>query len=85
MPCLEQTPEYTEELTEYFAYIDHVFDLLTRANKSVELCVLGDHNVAIRRMYDSLNTKCIRDFMVEYDLCLSTKKLEDDRGSIYIF
>ena len=78
MPCFEHTTKRTEELIECFAYIDHVFDMLTRANESVKLCIKGDYNVDIQRMYDSLNTKCIRDFSVQYDLSLSTMKLEDE-------
>ena len=78
MPCFEHPPEYTEELIECFAYIDHEFDMLTRANERVELFIIGDYNVDTQRMYDSLNKNCFKDYTVEYDLCLSTKKLQDE-------
>ena len=83
LPCFEQSEEHSTVLMEYLSYIDYVHDLLLREHNYIELCIIGDCNFDLHKLYNSQYVACMEQIITDYDLILATKALAEEGGYTY--
>ena len=65
---------------ECLSYIDYVHDLLLREHNYIELCIIGDCNFDLYKLYNSPYVACMGQIITDYDLILATKALAEEGG-----
>ena len=83
LPCFEQSEEYTTIVMECLSYIDYVYELVLTKYSSLELCIIGDCNLDVQKLYNSQYVACMRQLLTDYDLFLVTKTIAEEGGYTY--
>ena len=68
---------------ECLSYIDYVLDLLLREHNYIELCIIGDCNFDLHKLYNSQYVECMGKIITDCDLILATKALAEEGGYTY--
>jgi hypothetical protein len=83
LPCFGQNMDYGLELMECLSYIDYVYEQVKSEYCNIELCIIGDFNVTVNKLFNCYYTGCFKEFIMENNLCMLTESLEVGGGYTY--
>jgi exonuclease III len=83
LPCFEQSIDYNIELLECMSYIEHVFEQLSDDYGNMEVCIIGDFNINIQKIYNNCYVNCFKDFIRDNKLIILSEQLDADGGYTY--